>query len=114
MISLRLRSAFANAAFAFKQQLLTQGSCWGERLESKTKEEQDKFQQDFLQRCGARLRSTDVHWPVQLHLRMMPGPETRASGFRTRSAQATDARNRKKALKGFAPYATRGSSSRGW
>ena len=89
------------------QQLLTKGSCWGERSQDKTREERAEFRNAFLRRCGARERSKDVHWPVQLHLRVMPGPETRASGFRARSGQAAHTMNMKKALKGDGPDATR-------
>ena len=41
----------------------------------------------------------------------MPGPETRASGFRTRTSQAAHTRNAKKALLGYGPYPDRGRSS---
>ena len=78
-----------------------------------TEHERDKFGQDFLERCGARSRSCDVHWPVQLHLRVMPGAEARASGFRTRSGQAAVRRNLAKAKKGYGPYADRTGRSSG-
>ena len=56
-----------------------------------------------------RRRGKDVHWPTQLSMRIAPGPATRASGFRQRSADAALRRNLKKAKKGFGPLAAGGS-----
>ena len=56
-----------------------------------------------------RSRGKDVHWPTQLSMRIAPGPATRASGFRQRSADAALRRNLKKAKKGFGPLAAGGS-----
>ena len=50
-----------------------------------------------------------MHWPTQLSMRIAPGPATRASGFRQRSADAALRRNLKKAKKGFGPLAAGGS-----
>ena len=56
--------------------------------------------------CGAqRSRGKDVHWPMQLSLRIAPGPTTRASGLRQRSAEAALKLNLKKAKKGWGPLA---------
>jgi hypothetical protein len=46
-----------------------------------------------------------VHWPMILSLRTAPGPTTRASGLRQRSAGAALKRNLKKAKKGWGPLA---------
>ena len=56
-----------------------------------------------------RSRGKGVHWPTQLSMRIAPGPATRASGFRQRSADAALRRNLKKAKKGFGPLAAGGS-----
>ena len=56
-----------------------------------------------------RSRGKGVHWPTQLAMRIAPGPATRASGFRQRSADAALQRNLKKAKKGFGPLAAGGS-----
>ena len=92
------------------QQLMVRGSCWGERGEDMTEEDRDAFHKKFLTRCGVkRLTSQDVHWPVQLHLRVMPGPGTRASGARSRTNAALHKRNAKKALRGYGPYPAQGA-----
>ena len=52
-----------------------------------------------------RSRGHDVHWPMQLSLRIAPGPTTRASGLRQRSAHAAAKRTIKKAKKGWGPLA---------
>ncbi len=52
-----------------------------------------------------RSRGKDVHWPMQLSTRIAPGPATRASGFRQRSADAALRRNLNKAKKGWGPLA---------
>ena len=46
-----------------------------------------------------------MHWPMTLSLRIAPGPTTRASGLRQRSAGAALKRNLKKAKKGWGPLA---------
>ena len=46
-----------------------------------------------------------MHWPMILSLRTAPGPTTRASGLRQRSAGAALKRNLKKAKKGWGPLA---------
>ena len=51
-----------------------------------------------------------MHWPMQLAFRIAPGPMTRSSGFRQRSAAATERRNKKKAERGYGPLATGRSS----
>ena len=53
-----------------------------------------------------RSRRKDVHWPTQLSTRAPPGPATRASGLRQRSADAAHRRNVKKAKTGFGPLVT--------
>ena len=63
---------------SFVQQLLVKGSSWGEQLEDNP-EEKAKIRKQFLTQCGARLTSKDVHWPMQLSMRVAPGPLTRAS-----------------------------------
>jgi len=46
---------------------------------------------------------------MQLSMRIAPGPATRASGLRQRSADAALRRNLKKAKKGFGPLAAGGA-----
>ena len=46
-----------------------------------------------------------MHWPMTLSLRVAPGPTTRASGLRQRSAGAALKRNLKKAKRGWGPLA---------
>ena len=46
-----------------------------------------------------------MHWPMTLSLRIAPGPTTRASGLRQRSAGAALKRNLKKAKRGWGPLA---------
>ena len=52
-----------------------------------------------------RSRGHDVHWPMILSLRIAPGPTTRASGLRQRSAHAAIKRNIKKTKRGWGPLA---------
>ena len=42
-------------------------------------------------------------------VRVMPGPDTRASGARSRSTLALHHRNARKALRGYGPYAAQGA-----
>ena len=63
------------------------------------------FGKKFLTQCGARLTSKDVHWPMQLSMKVAPGPLTRASGFRQRTREKQHERWLKKAKLGFGPYA---------
>ena len=46
-----------------------------------------------------------MRWPMTLSLRVAPGPTTRASGLRQRSAGAALKRNLKKAKRGWGPLA---------
>ena len=46
-----------------------------------------------------------MRWPVQIAFRTAPGPASRASGLRQRSAEATERRNVKKAERGYGPLA---------
>ena len=46
-----------------------------------------------------------MHWPTQLSVRIAPGPTTKSSGLRQRSADAALQRNLKKAKKGWGPLA---------
>ena len=60
---------------------------------------------EFLKRCGSQPLAKDAHWPVQLNLNVLPGPDTRASGFRTRTSDATHKRHLEKVERGVGPYA---------
>ena len=50
-----------------------------------------------------------MHWPLMLHMKIRPGPTTRSSGTRQRSAAAQEKRNKRKAERGWGPLA--GSSA---
>ena len=84
------------------------GSSWGERCAEAPEEAQKDFKRSFLEKCGARPRSTDVHWPMTLSLRApvvtAEGTQLRSSGFRQRSATAAAARRAKKEARGYGPY----------
>ena len=67
---------------------------------NKDPEEKADIWKKFLTQCGARLTSQDVHWPMQLSMRVAPGPMTRASGFRQRSREKQHERWLKKAKRG--------------
>ena len=45
-----------------------------------------------------------MHWPMTLYLRVAPGPTTRASGLRQRSAEAALKRNLNKAKQDWVPF----------
>ena len=68
-------------------------------------EEKADIWKKFLTQCGARLTSQDVHWPVQLSMRVAPGPMTRASGLSQRTREKQHERNIKQAKLGYGPYA---------
>ena len=78
----------------------------------RTVEKKADIGKKFLMQCGARLTSKDVHWPMQLFMRVAPGPMTRASGLSQRSWEKQHERNLKKAKKGFGPHSCGRSS--GW
>ena len=79
-----------------KHSFYTKGSSWGER--------KDKNFADLLRHVGAKPTSQDVHWPMQVSIRSKEAN----SGFRQRSKAASEARAKKKALKGYGPWAKRG------
>jgi len=87
------------------QRLQCRGSCWGQRGSG------DEEWRAFLTRCGARITSKDVHWPLSLCLRW--STDLRASGLRRRSAEKQLSRVEKKVQRGILPasWATRGASS---
>ena len=88
---------------SFLQQLQVKGSSWGEQMDENNPDEKDRIWEQFLTQCGANLGSKDVHWPMQLAMSIAPGPHTRSSGLRQRSAAAQYKRNVKKARKGWGP-----------
>ena len=106
------------------QQLLVQGKCWGETAaaaapaasaaSASASQQQapaaapaasaviNPFaarDEEFLLRVGAGPKSWDVHWPCNVHFRLRPGPETRASGLRRRSAAKIAKRNQDKVVR---------------
>jgi len=77
------------------QRLHCQGSCWGQRGST------DAEWRAFLARCGARITSQDVHWPVSLALRW--STDVRGSGLRRRTAEGQLKRAQKKIARGILP-----------
>eukprot|EP00969_Alexandrium_andersonii_P139811 6185063-Alexandrium_andersonii.AAC.1 len=49
--------------------------------------------------CPCAARGLDARWPAQLHLRVRPGPATRAAGSRTRSMWKEEERRQTKGEK---------------
>ena len=70
---------------------MVRGSSWGERINGVP-----EFERNFLERCGAKATSKDVHWPMTLSIRAPTvgpdGAQLRGSGLRQRSAEAAAAR----------------------
>ena len=91
------------------------GSSWGERYAVGTESERLEFRRQFLEKCGARKSSKDVHWPMTLDLRVpvfnADGVQLRTSGFRQRSAASTAARRAKKMARGFIRYPGQGNTA---
>ena len=117
------------------QQLLVQGKSWGESTAAapaasasepaaapaaSASERGFARSAAFLERVGAQSTSKDVHWPYTIHLRLRPGPETRASGLRRRSAAAAAKRNTRKEQRygenafGQSSHGRLSGSARGW
>ena len=84
------------------------GSSWGERCAQFTEGERLEFKRSFLEKCGAKTSSQDVHWPMTLSLRVpvvnAEGVQLRSSGHRQRSDAANAARRAKKMARGNVPY----------
>ena len=91
------------------------GSSWGERCARVTEEAKQEFRRSFLEKCGAKPRSTDVHWPMTLSLRVpvvnAEGVQLRSSGHRQRSETANAARRAKKMARVFIPYPGQGNTA---
>ena len=62
---------------------MAKGSSWGERCAQAPEEAQTDFKRSCLAKCGAKPRSTDVHWPMTLSLRV---PVVNADGVQLRSS----------------------------
>ena len=73
---------------------MVRGSSWGERISGVP-----ELENNFLEKCGAKASSKDVHWPMTLSIRaptVAPdGAQLRGPGLRQRSAKAVAARKAK-------------------
>ena len=87
-----------------QQTLHIKGRSWGEQaLEGNQRQ---AFHASFLRQVGAKPTSKDMHWPMQLAMRVSLAH--RASGLRQRSAAATERRNEKKRQRGYLPRSDSG------